>query len=161
MGSSGIHGGGGHGGAVPGAEDRGARADAAAGGGRHQVRGARAQGGVLPVLGHESIGPHRARRPHLRLLAPRCIPCCMKSCHESYQVTVFGPPAYQPPVCPFVAPPAQGIPTTARARKGGRYPRFEGSTAAAAGAVRWSLTNSVPRRVVHNSSNLRACHFPK
>merc|ERR1712224_920657 len=44
-----------------------------------------------------------------------CIPCCMKSCHES-------------------------------------YPRFEGSAAAAAGAVRWSLTNSVPRRVVHNSS---------
>merc|ERR1712118_172864 len=41
-----------------------------------------------------------------------CIPCCMKSCHESYQVPVLGPPAYQPPVCPFVAPPAQGIPTT-------------------------------------------------
>merc|ERR1712182_118796 len=43
-----------------------------------------------------------------------CIPCCMKSCHESYQVPVFGPPAYQPPVCPFVAPPAQGIPTTGK-----------------------------------------------
>merc|ERR1719321_1584562 len=45
-------------------------ADVARPAGRHQVRGARAQGGVLPVLGHESIGPHRARRPHLRLLAP-------------------------------------------------------------------------------------------
>merc|ERR1711869_27722 len=43
-----------------------------------------------------------------------CIPCCMKSCHESYQVPVSGPPAYQPPVCPFVAPPAQGIPTTGK-----------------------------------------------
>ena len=49
-------------------------ADVARPAGRHQVRGARAQGGVLPVLGHESIGPHRARRPHLRLLAPRLHP---------------------------------------------------------------------------------------
>merc|ERR1719321_693042 len=89
-------------------------ADVARPAGRHQVRGARAQGGVLPVLGHESIGPHRARRPHLLCWPLACIPCCMKSCHESYQVPVFGPPAYQPPVCPFVAPPAQGIPTTGK-----------------------------------------------
>merc|ERR1712118_264161 len=55
-----------------------------------------------------------------------CIPCCMQSCHESYQVPVFGPPAYQPPVCPFVAPPAQGIPTTGKGSGRGALPEVRG-----------------------------------
>merc|ERR1719352_17843 len=38
------------------------------------------------------------------------IPCCMKSCHEGYQVPVYGPPS-QVPVGAVLAPPAQGIPS--------------------------------------------------
>merc|ERR1711924_88891 len=133
-------GGGGVGGAVPGAEDRGARADAAAGGGRHQVRGARAQGGVLPVLGHESIGPHRAVALIFICWPLACIPCCMKSCHETTRCLSSG----RPPTSRLCAHSSRhtrrASPRPAWAREGGRYPRFEGSAAAAAGAVRWSLT---------------------
>jgi len=39
-----------------------------------------------------------------------CIPCCMKSCHEGYQVPVYGSPS-EVPVGAYIAPPAQGIPS--------------------------------------------------
>merc|ERR1711959_646661 len=38
------------------------------------------------------------------------ITCCIKRCHEGYQVPVYGPPS-QVPVGTIVAPPAQGIPS--------------------------------------------------
>merc|ERR1711959_440528 len=39
-----------------------------------------------------------------------CIPCCMKRCHEGYQVPVYGPPS-DVAAGTFTAPPAQGIPS--------------------------------------------------
>merc|ERR1719281_1227749 len=137
-------------------------ADVARPAGRHQVRGARAQDGVLPVLGHESIGPHRARRPHLRLLAPRLHPLL----HEEL-------PRELPGACLRAARlPAACVPIR-RATRAGHPQDRQGLVKG--GATRGSRAPPPRRRELcggvllipcHAVSsiilpNLRACHFPK
>merc|ERR1719321_105182 len=137
-------------------------ADVARPAGRHQVRGARAQGGVLPVLGHESIGPHRARRPHLRLLAPRLHPLL----HEEL-------PRELPGACLWAARlPAACVPIRRATRAGHPHDR---QGLVKGGATRGSRAPPPRRRELcggvllipcHAVSsiilpNLRACHFPK
>merc|ERR1719367_2570759 len=120
-------------------------ADVARPAGRHQVRGARAQGGVLQVLRHESIGPHRARRPHLRLLAPRLYPLL----HEEL-------PRELPGACLRAAPqPAACVPIRRAARAGhphDRQGRVKG------GATRSSRAPSPRRRVLCGGVLLNPCH---
>merc|ERR1719213_11368 len=126
---------------------------------RYEVR---EPGGVLPVLGHESIGPHRARRPHLRLLAP----CLHPLLHEEL-------PRELPGACLRAARlPAACVPIRRATRTGHPHDR---QGLVKGGATRGSRAPPPRRRELcggvllipcHAVSsiilpNLRACHFPK